>query len=604
MHLFNILRTSFNSLRRPAVLIFFLAYIVRLLMNDALMRHYFFYFNPSSDVIYYDNWARDIVYHNWIGRDVFWGMPLYPYFLAILYSITFSNPYLIRIIHILIGAVNCSLTYLVASKIFDKKVGVVAGVLVATNFTLICYDCLMMPVGLNIFLSLSIIYFFLHREQMKKKREWFFLGIIIGLSALGDGKMLLFSLGIIAYFFVVYRHKLQKYVLRALIPLGLGIFIILSGVGLRNKLIGGDWIWISAQSGLSFFVGNNPDANGVFSNPSFIRPDHRGQDEDQKIIASKYAGRSLRPSEVSYFWFKKGINYILSSPISYSRLLLKKFLLFFTDTEDAYDMDMLFLRDWKNMLDINPFSIICYLAILGILFMRKKYKESIFINIMILSQLVFTLIFFLTNKHRASILPFLIMYETCALFWLVEQIRERRLLRITCVVMSFFVFVLIFKPKQVASNMIDFLKNSKECVVYGRRNNYKKAVEACKKALAIRPYDTNTLYNLANIYLFNNEFIKARQYYKRVLNINPYQVDAMYNLAYIYKQKADYDRALQLYKYILTLRESIDVHYQMASIYHIMGKCDKAKEHYLRIQELAPQLAKNIGIRQAIAVCK
>ncbi len=594
----------FKLLHKSFFLIFLFAYIIRLLVNYILTIYYPFYSHPGSDVIYYNNWAQEIVYYNWIGRDVFWGMPLYPYFLAILYSITFSNPYLIRIIHILIGAVNCSLTYLVASKIFDKKVGVLAGVLVAINFTLICYDCLMMPVGLNIFLSLSVIYFLLHREKMQKKREWFFLGIVIGLAALGDGKMLLFALGIIVYFFAFYRHKGHRYALRVLVPLVLGIFIILSGVGLRNKLIGGDWVWISAQSGLSFFVGNNPDANGVFNNPPFIRPDHKGQDEDQRIIASTYAGRLLTPSEVSYFWFKKGINYILSSPISYSRLLLKKFLLFFTDTELAYDMDMLFLRDWKNKMDINPFTILCYLAMIGMLFIGPKYKESVFINIMILSQLVFTLIFFLTNKHRAAILPFLIMYEACALLWSAEQIRNRRLFKIGCIAMSFFVFVLIFKPQQVSSSMIDFLKSSKECVVYGKRKDYNKAIDACNKALSIRPYDTNTLYNLANIYLSNSEFAKAEQYYKRVLDINPYQVDAMYNLAYICKQKADYDHALRLYKYILTLREEIDVHYQLASIYRMLGRCDKAKQHYLRIKELDARLAENIGIRQAIAVCK
>ena len=69
------------------ILIFSLALLLRLAYVVFLKQNYFFYDNPSSDVSYYQEWAREIARVNWIGTKTFWGLPLYPYFLAALWPL-------------------------------------------------------------------------------------------------------------------------------------------------------------------------------------------------------------------------------------------------------------------------------------------------------------------------------------------------------------------------------------------------------------------------------------------------------------------------------------------------------------------------------------
>ena len=85
------------------VFIFILALFLRIAYLSFLSEHYFFFDHPGSDVPYYQQWAHEIIQDNWIGHQIFYGMPLYPYFLAILKCLTLGNPFLIRIAHLILG---------------------------------------------------------------------------------------------------------------------------------------------------------------------------------------------------------------------------------------------------------------------------------------------------------------------------------------------------------------------------------------------------------------------------------------------------------------------------------------------------------------------
>ena len=84
------------------------------------------------------------------------------------------------------------------------------------------------------------------------------------------------------------------------------------------------------------------------------------------IAAEALAKRTLSPAQVVQFWRDQAFYFITNDPMNYLRLLARKFKLFFTDTEYAYDIDMLLQRDWKRYLDINPFPLVFPLALMGI----------------------------------------------------------------------------------------------------------------------------------------------------------------------------------------------------------------------------------------------
>lgn len=558
------------------IALFSLAFVFRLAYLFLLKKYYFFYDSPASDVLYYQEWAREIASGNWIGHQVFWGMPLYPYFLAVIERLTLGHQEIIRLIHLILGSLNCVLVYYLSLIIFPRRVAILASILTAANFLLIYYDTLTTPVTLIITLSLVIVLALLHLSQNSKRKEWFILGLLIGLSALADGKFFLFFamlVGALGWHFrkIVALQRVLTYLL-------LGFISVVFFVSFRNKVVGGSWILVSAQSGFSFYVGNNPTSTGLFENLGFIRPTHGGQDEDQQIKAQQIAKRKLSAAQVSNFWRDQAFSFITSSPIQYFQLLKNKFYYFFLEHEAADDIDLLLQKEWKGLFDLNSFSVIAPLAMLAMGLSLRLYPQTIFINLLIASQILFTLLFFVETKHRAGILPFLIIYEAYALYWLVEQVRKRRwkpLLIFSGLIVLFFI---IFWPIKLGPERIHYLKFYKSGIVFEKQGRYEKAQESYEQALKLRPGDTNLIYNLANIFLLKGQTLDAIDYYKKVLSINPDQVDALFNLAYAYEKLNQPKSAMELYEKALALQpESPDIHARLANLCqqfnHLIQQC-------------------------------
>jgi len=587
------------SPKDPAVFwtrfIFFLALGLRLLYWLLLKQQYFFYDHPGSDVTYYQDWAFDIAGGNWAGRQAFFGLPLYPYFLAVLVRLCLANLEAVRLLHILLGSFNCVLIFLAAKKIFSFKTAVLAGLLAATNFIMIYFDWIMMPVPLIIFLSLIILLALTDDGTLRRPRDCFLLGLLLGAVTLGDGKFLFFFLLITGYLLKKEMPHGFRRAIRPVLPLSLGFILVLSAVTLRNRIIGGSWVFISAQSGLSFYVGNNPDATGIYENPDFIRPTHEGQDVDQKIVAESAANKALSAAGVSRFWRQKALDFMTGHPGEYATLLKNKFLAFFSENERANDLDLILQRKWRGAFDLNRYYFLCPLALLGLFLCRRRKEKTVYLELLIASQLIMTLVFFLSTRHRAAIFPFLIMYEAYALAWCWDSLRrlDVKALALTAVFLS--IFFAGFRPRPIDDNSLDFLRYAKSGPVYEKRGEFERARENYFKALALRPFDSNTIYNLANTYLNEENFPKAREYYVKALEICDFHVDSLFNLAYTYERTGDIPRALEYYQKVLHYEpDSLDAHYRVATMHQQLGDCPRARVHYKfitdRVEAVKPDM--------------
>jgi|GEM_PF-876461 len=562
-------------------MILLLAFALRLGYVLFLKNHYFFYHAPSSDVLYYQKWAETIASGDWIGKEAFYGMPLYAYFLAVLKRLTLGNDALIRLIHLLLGTLNCALVYFLAKKIFTQGVAYLASFLCATNFILIYYDWLLMPVSLIIFLTLVILLFFVDTEQKQgKPKEWFLVGLLLGLTALGDGKMMLFFLFCLFLLFIDGKRQGPARLQKVIIPFALGFTMIITMVALRNKIISGNWILISAQTGLSFYVGNNPHSDGLYYNPEFIRPTHEGQDEDQRHFAEQIAQTELNPQQISTFWRDQAFRFIQNSPNDYLHLLNEKFLLFFKEIDSPDELDLLLQKEWKKALDLNSFYILCPLAMTGLFCAwRKKQKGIPWLSILILSQLIFTLIFFLTVRHRATVLPILIILESYFLWWFVEEWRSRSRLKPFLVTGILIVYWISFRPQELPASTIEYVRHANTGVAFAKEKKYKLAQAHYRKALEFQPFDTNTLYNLANSYFYDENYEQAQHYYEKVLTIFPLHIDARFNLGYMLEKKGELRRALTIFNELLRYQpHRLDILIHLLNINSQLGNCGEAQK--------------------------
>ena len=69
----------------------------------------------------YDQWARRLAAGDWIGTDVFYQAPLYPYFLGVVYAVAGADPGTARLVQAALGAASAALLAVSAARLFGAR---------------------------------------------------------------------------------------------------------------------------------------------------------------------------------------------------------------------------------------------------------------------------------------------------------------------------------------------------------------------------------------------------------------------------------------------------------------------------------------------------
>src|SRR5215204_4285802 len=131
-------------------LIFGIAFAVRLIHIWQLKGSPFFD-TLLGDANGYDLWAQRLAAGDWIGSDVFYQAPLYPYFLGVVYAVFGRDLLAVRIIQAAIGSASCVLLGLACARLFSKRVGLIAGLVLALWAPAIFFDSLLQKAVLDMF---------------------------------------------------------------------------------------------------------------------------------------------------------------------------------------------------------------------------------------------------------------------------------------------------------------------------------------------------------------------------------------------------------------------------------------------------------------------
>ena len=99
----------------------------------------------------YDDWARQIAAGDWLGHDVFYQAPLYPYLLGLIYSVAGHHLLVVRVVQAILGSTSCALLALAAARMFSRPAGIAAGLMLAFYAPAIFFDGLLQKSVLDVF---------------------------------------------------------------------------------------------------------------------------------------------------------------------------------------------------------------------------------------------------------------------------------------------------------------------------------------------------------------------------------------------------------------------------------------------------------------------
>lgn len=353
-----------------------------------------------------------------------YNLPLYPRFLALVYSLCGRDLLLVRLLQSAIGAGSVVLLYLLGKKIAGETAGMGAGAFLAFSGMAVFHEGLLVPASLALFLSLAALLSWAGGGGFARSALG---GVLLGLAGLASAANLLFAALLIAGLLAKRRAGAGR---AAGAVLGLGLVLV--PFALATDSVSGDFILTSAHGGVNFYIGNNPESNGGYKTPLILTPSASGIVRDAIRIAEEESGRRLSPSGVSRIWFRKGLGWIWSDPRLALRRALSKLRLLVGHWEYC-DVGGARIGKQKTFRFLGapllPFLLVGPLGLAGMVLsfsIPGQLRPRLILYAYAAAHAAGTALFFFQSRSRLLLLPVFCLFAVDAVRAIGESWRRRR----------------------------------------------------------------------------------------------------------------------------------------------------------------------------------
>jgi Flp pilus assembly protein TadD/4-amino-4-deoxy-L-arabinose transferase-like glycosyltransferase len=546
---------------------------------------------PVMDALYHHQWALRLAAGDWIGNEAFFRAPLYPYFLGIIYKVFGQNFLIPRLIQLIIGSLSCVLIWLIARNLFDRRVGLISGIIAALYGPFMFFEAELLITPFIVFLGLYSIYLLI-------RNKFFWAGLVLGMAAITRPNILIFILFVplLGYFFLKRGNHAgrNRSMLSIFVP-WIGVLLFVAPVTLRNWAVSKDFVVIASQGGVNFYIGNNPHSNGITAIVPGTRGTWWGGYHDAVRMAETASEKKLKPSEVSDFWFKQSFDFIRGQPFAWTKLMLRKTCIFWFGWEPPNNKDIGFFSRYSRLLSMLvwrcgifiPFGLLAPLALCGIFASLRKWRKHMFTFGFIFFYMISVIAFFVCSRFRIPVAAGLIPYASFFLVYMWRKIRERDKTWIpyasafvALAVLLNLDFLQIHETDRVESNFmigttcskkgmyseaLDYLsrvvKEQPERAdvhnnignVYARQDRDKEALHAYFKAINADPSYEKTYFNLGTFCMKHKKYEQAVGYYRKAIELDPDYELALYYAGIAYSKTEEPDSALSMWNKVVEI---------------------------------------------------
>ncbi|MCK4305892.1 MAG: tetratricopeptide repeat protein, partial [Candidatus Eisenbacteria sp.] len=505
------------------------------------------FFIPLMDGGYHDEWAWQLATGSWEPSGPFFRAPLYPFFLGAIYAVCGHDYLLARLLQAVVGSGSCVLVFLIGSRLFSRASGVLAGVGAAVYWILIYYDNeLLIPV-LFVFLVLAFFYALISALDMggstaaatprRPDRHTILSaasGALYGLAAIARPNILIL-LPALAWAF--HRAVKRGFPKRAVVTFTLIALVPIAAVTAYNALAGGDLVLIASQGGVNFYIGNNEQSDGCTAIVPGTRGDWWGGRFDTIKIAERSAGRALKDSEVSSYWFRKAIQFIVTHPFQWLSLTARKLALFWSSAEIGNNSSVYHQRAYASIMrhPLPGFGLVGPLGLVGIwLALRRRREVAMLPFLFVALYMAGVIAFFVCARYRVPIIPFLLIFASFAVTEVVAMWRKRERAGLLWIVAGFGLALLAVNVQAMSHRENIAQARFHDGIAWAKAGNVAEAENALRDALRLDPNLAVARTNLANLLSGRGDADEARGAYERAIAADPRNAMTWTNLASLY----------------------------------------------------------------------
>jgi tetratricopeptide (TPR) repeat protein len=581
-------------------LVFIIPIILRIILFFSTREDLFLWIRAAGDEAEHHKWALQIASGNLLRESAFFTTPLYAYFLAAIYYFINDDLLTVRCANLILFCLTICFISLSSKRLFKFPFSLIPPFFMGISFPPLFYESFAEKTSLVLFLSTFSFYSLIRAMKTFSKKFMILSGISCGLTLLAHATLLPLILCVILSILILKRHSLKT----TIVPIILFSASCLIGVlpaTLHNYITSDDFVLIAWNGGQSFHTANHlHNKSGLYHPPSFItKPELTYEELDYKKEAEKRNMRSMKPSELSRYWFRQGWKDILTDPSLALNRYLKRLLWSFHNVElaDTRHPDFYNNRFYSFYEYLPGLGVISALGILGIYF-SKTMPEFLFMRLFVISFPLFMASFFIYGRYRLPIIIPLLLLGTVTIECLYTRLLKKQFfLPAAQLCIIFFMGMLFYGNVKEHIETYDETREIKNASAgYGiealRLEKIGKLDEALKlyrNILEINPSISETYYNMALVLLKQGKRQEALKKFIEATEVNPNLSDAYNNIGNIHAMNRDYEKAIKNYeKAIFSNPDNPSNYNNLGAMYMILGHKENAINNFKRAIELNP----------------
>ena len=492
--------------------------------------------SPFADLLLgdsaeYDRWARELAAGNWLGSEIFYQAPLYPYLLGVVYAVFGSDVIVVRICQAVLGSVAAVLLAGAGSRFFSPRAGIAAGAVLALYGPAIFVAATLQKSVVDIFLLTGLLWLLgTTLDGTPPTGRWVAVGALLGALCLTreNALILVAALGIWLW---LERRERHDWLRQAALVVA-GVAIVLAPVALRNGIVGGEWHLTTSQFGPNFYIGNHADADGAYQPLRYGRGDAAFERDDATALAEAALGRDLTPAAVSRYWLGRALQDITAYPARWLGLLVRKAALTFNaveviDTESQYahaeHSIPLAATGW-----LTHFGLLVPLAVVGIAVTWSRRLLPLYLMLGMYAASVIG--FYVFARYRYPLAPFLVLFAAAGGDHLVRVARRAatvaRAPLVAAIVLACAVganWPLLSKDHMRAASYNNL------ATAYREQGDLPRAIELYETALSLDPDYAQAHSNIGSALAASGEPDRAIEHYRLAIAADPDTGDLRYN---------------------------------------------------------------------------
>jgi tetratricopeptide (TPR) repeat protein len=555
---------------------------------------------PIMDSEYYYNMAVDVSRGRLVRDDAYFMGPLYPYVLGAIFGVFGENIMIARIIQAIGGALTVLLTFLVGRRVFRPSVALVGAVLLMLYGTITFYEGQLLMEWLGTLLNMGALVVLHRSQQASGVRVYAAAGVLIGLSALARANVLAFAVLVGIWIVLVQKDK-RRWTRVAVFTASLLATIL--PATLHNYAASRDFVPITSNGGVNFYVGNSDEATGIFYPPKGI---NLITDDAVEKYVERLLGRELKPSELANYWYDEAWDFIRRHPMREAGLTLKKAAMYFNGYEmpqiESYEVARTAHTTLK-VLFVN-FWLLVTLGLMGMLYLIKDWRKYFLLMGYIVALSLSIIVFFITARYRTQVTPILALFAAHGLVVVMPAVIAN-LRRSVKPLVLFALLVLGTHPRLFALPRVDvqWRELTHEARRWSKLRDPEKAIATINQAIAMQPDYLDSYLQRAVVYKESGNLFKAISDYGKVLDINPNMPSVQYDFGQALRQLRMYEPAIEAYQAAIKLSPNmLEAHNNLGITYRELKRYDLAIRSFQRVIDINPTYTKaynNLGASYA-----